>query len=330
MPEPIPALEGQYLGEPSTKGDPFRTRIQVPVAGGALMVALAGPPPEPGRPVVLAVHSMSTSHMAYRSAARELGRCAPHISLIAPDLRGRGRSAKLPPPFGIAQHIVDLVAVLDHVGAERVVLAGHSMGCSFASRFALEHPDRIAAIVLFDGGLPMVTEREMPDPEPGEDEPPGLFDRFELNCATVEEYLEYWRNHPALAKFWDEDIEAFVNCDYVQDENGVRCIANLDALLRDVQDLIFDGRTWHSVSEAGVPVRMMRAERGMFDDDPLMPQPELEQFLRDNPHVSVETVPDVNHFTIVIGGGHASRRVAATLAELAAETSPQKTTTAAK
>ena len=329
MPEPIPAVHGQHSRAPSPNGDPFQTYIQVPVAGGALTVALAGPPPEPGRPVVLAVHSMSTSHVAYRSVARELGRRAPHICVIAPDLRGRGRSAKLPPPFGIAQHITDLVTVLDHVGAERAILGGHSMGCSFASRFALEHPDRIAGIVLFDGGLPMVTEREMPEPEPGEEEPPGVFDRFELNCTTVDEYLQYWRNHPALAKFWDEDIEAFVNSDYVQDENGVRCVANLDALMTDVQDLIFDGRTWHAVSEAGVPVRLMRAERGFYDDDPLMPQSELEQFLRDNPHVAVETVPDVNHFTIVLGAGHGLHRVVATLVELAAGTSPQSATTAA-
>ena len=321
MPEPIPALDRQRARKPSPKGDPFRTRIQVPVAGGELTVALAGPPPEPGRPVVLALHSMSTSHVAYRSIVRELSRTAPQVCVIAPDMRGRGRSAKLPAPFGIAQHIADLVAVLDHVGAERAILAGWSMGCSFAARFALDYPERIAAIVLFDGGLPTVTERELPDPDPDDEEPPGLFDRFELNCATVEEYLQYWRNHPALEKFWDEDIEAFVNSDYVQDENGVRCVGNLEALLTDVRDLIFDGRTLHSVAEAGVPVRLMRAERGMYDDDPLMPQSELDQFLRDNPHVCVETIPDVNHFTIVLGGGHAPRRVAATLAELLAETS---------
>jgi pimeloyl-ACP methyl ester carboxylesterase len=322
MPEPIPALDGPHAREPSSlKGDPFRTRIEVPVAGGALTVALAGPPPEPGRPVVLALHSMSTTHVAYRSIVRELGRIAPEISVIAPDLRGRGRSAKLPRPFGIAQHIVDLVAVLDHVGAERAILAGWSMGCSFAARFALEYPERIAAIVLFDGGLPMVADNEMPEPGPDEEEPPSLFDRFELNCATVDEYLEYWRNHPSLARFWDEDIEAFVNSDYVRDENGVRCIANLDALMTDVQDLMFDRRTLNSVSEASVPVRVMRAERGMYDDDPLMPEGELDQFLRENPHVDVETIPDVNHFTIVLGGGDAPRRVAATLAELTAQTS---------
>jgi lipase len=317
MRKPLHAPHEQRSREAPPKGDPFRTRIQVPVAGGGLMVGLAGPPPEPGRPVVLAVHSMSTNHVAYRSVARELGRRAPHVSLIAPDLRGRGRSASLPPPFGIAQHVVDLVAVMDHVGAERVILAGWSMGCSFATRFALDHPDRIAAVVLLDGGLPMVTGREMPEPGPDEEEPPGLFDRFELQCATVDEYLDYWRAHRALPPPWDEDVEAFINADYRRDESGVHCVANMDALLADVQDLIFDGQTWASVSEVGVPIRLVRAERGMFDDDPVVPPRELEGFLRDNPHVSVETIADVNHFTILLGGGQGPHRVAAMLAEMA-------------
>jgi hypothetical protein len=62
----------------------------------------------------------------------------------------------------------------------------------------------------------------------------------------------------------------------------------------------------------------MRAERGLFDDDPLIPLPQLDEFLRDNPHVSVDMVPGVNHYTIAMGSGHGPRRIAATLAELAA------------
>jgi hypothetical protein len=61
----------------------------------------------------------------------------------------------------------------------------------------------------------------------------------------------------------------------------------------------------------------MRAERGLFDDDPLIPLPQLDEFLRDNPQVSVDNVPGVNHYTIVMGSGHGPRRIAATLAELA-------------
>jgi hypothetical protein len=66
----------------------------------------------------------------------------------------------------------------------------------------------------------------------------------------------------------------------------------------------------------------LRAERGLYDDDPIIPLRLLDEFLRDNPHVSVEMVPDVNHYTMLMGGGHGPRRVAATLAELAAGNLP--------
>jgi lipase len=305
------------------QSDPFRTRLQVPVAGGPLTVTLAGAPPDAGRPVVLAIHGMTGTHMVYRTIARELSRQAPEACLIVPDLRGRGRSAVLPEPYGIATHIADLLAVLDHVGAERAVVVGHSMGCNIGARFAADHPERTAAVVLLDGGLPIVAEHEIADADEDGDEPHGLFDRFELQCATVDEYVGYWRRHPALERAWDADIEAFVGCDFVTGEHGVRCIAKMEAALIDVQDLMFDGRTWHAISRAQVPVRLMRAERGMYDDDPLLPLPEIGEFLRDNPHVSVELIPDVNHFTMVIGGGHGPRRVAETLAEFSRETPVQ-------
>jgi lipase len=301
----------------SRKSEPFQTYFEVPVAGGSLAVARAGPPPEAGRPVVLGLHGMSGSHMIYRTVARHLGREERPPCLIAPDLRGRGLSAELPEPYGMTTHIADLVAVLDHVGVERAVLVGHSMGCNIAARFAADHPERTAAVVLLDGGLPLLGEADVSVDEDGE-EPHGLFDRFELTFETVDEYVGYWRNHPALKAVWDEDIETFCRRDYVVEEDRVRCVVNQKAPLTDVHDLLFDGRTFKAVTRLHAPVRLMRAERGMYDDDPLIALPDLEKFLREHPHVSVDLVPDVNHFTLVIGGGHGPRRVAATLVELAA------------
>jgi lipase len=91
---------------------------------------------------------------------------------------------------------------------------------------------------------------------------------------------------------------------------------NLEAVMADLADLTFDGVTMDSVTRVHAPIRLMRAERGLFDDDPLIPVPELEDFVRHHPHLVVETVPDVNHYTIVLGSGHGPRRVAATLAEM--------------
>jgi len=135
----------------------FHTLREVQVRGGALCVAQAGSPLEEARVVVLALHGITSSHMAFRATARKLA-AVPGLCLLAPDLRGRGRSA-LPGPYGFASHGADLLAVLDDAGVERVVVAGHSMGGYVAARLAADHPDRIGALVLVDGGLLVPSRR---------------------------------------------------------------------------------------------------------------------------------------------------------------------------
>ena len=297
----------------AAESEPFHKYIHVPVAGGALTVAQAGPPPEAASGVALVLHGMTGSHMVYRTVAREVSGGPRPMCILAPDLRGRGLSAQLPEPYGMAAHVADLLAVLDHTGAERVIVVGHSMGCNIAVRFAADHPERVSAVVLVDGGLPLLSEFDMSDD--GDEEPHGLFDRFDRTFASGAEYLEYWRTHPALHAAWDEDIEAFVRRDFVEDADGARCVVEQKAPLTDIQDLMFDGVTWDAVTRVQAPVRLLRAERGMYDDDPLIELPDLDEFLRENPHVSAELVWNVNHFTLLIGGGHGPRHVAATLVE---------------
>jgi pimeloyl-ACP methyl ester carboxylesterase len=310
----VPALHTFEVTR-STKSEPFEAYVDVPVAGGALTVARAGTSPEAGRTVVLALHGMTSGHMAYRAVARELCANAP-VCLLAPDLRGRGRSAHLPEPYGMAEHVADVNAVLDHAGADRAIVVGHSMGSNIAARFAADHPERAAAVVLIDSGLPFRPD-DIEFDSTQENELNGLLHRLATTFPSVEEYEADWRSHPALRDAWDEDIEAFVRSDYVKDVNGVRCVVNAGAVARDLEDLMFDGLTAEAITRVRAPVRLMRAERGLFDEAPLIPQSQLDEFLRHNQHVSVEMVADVNHYTILMGGGHGPRRVAATLAELA-------------
>src|ERR1700756_3463600 len=107
--------------------DPFVRHFGLSVAGGRLNVAQAGPGGRSAEGVVVAVHGITASHTAWRTVARALV-ARTGIRLLAPDLRGRGRSAGLPGPYGIAAHVEDLVALLDREGVQEVVLAGHSMG----------------------------------------------------------------------------------------------------------------------------------------------------------------------------------------------------------
>ncbi|MGH3390659.1 MAG: alpha/beta fold hydrolase, partial [Actinomadura sp.] len=70
--------------------------------------------------------------------------------VIAPDLRGHGHTSD--PGTGYHPRVLaaDLVALLDHLGIEHVIAIGHSMGGQIVSCLAVEHPERVRALVCVD------------------------------------------------------------------------------------------------------------------------------------------------------------------------------------
>jgi pimeloyl-ACP methyl ester carboxylesterase len=69
--------------------------------------------------------------------------------MVGYDARGHGESGAPGDrsAYDYADLARDTLAVLDDRGIERAVLAGHSMGAATAIRFALDHPDRVAALI---------------------------------------------------------------------------------------------------------------------------------------------------------------------------------------
>jgi pimeloyl-ACP methyl ester carboxylesterase len=293
--------------EQSRWTDPFSERFEVPVAGGSLQVARAGPPADSAECVVLAAHGVTASLMTWVTVARELDE---RVCLLAPDLRGRGRSAKLPPPYGMAAHVADLIAVLDHVGTASAVLMGHSMGAYIAARLAAEQPERAAGLVLLDAGLPV----------PAPDDPDALdaavanaVMRLAITFATADQYIQGWRAHPAFAHAWDEDVEAYARYDLVEDGGAVRCAASAAAVRTDTTEMVLDDETRTALDRVPAFAQLLRAERGLFDDDPLIPADALHAFAATHPSVRVEEVAGVNHYTLVMGHSPGPARVAAAI-----------------
>jgi pimeloyl-ACP methyl ester carboxylesterase len=290
--------------------DAFAARFEVPVAGGALHVARAGAPPGAAHTVVLAAHGVTASLMTWASVARQL---PEGTSLLAPDLRGRGRSAGLPAPYGMGAHVDDLLAVLDRAGAPSAVLMGHSMGAYVAARIAAEHPDRAAGLILLDAGLPF----------PLPDDPTQMLDtavasavmRLGITFPSADRYVEGWRAHPAFTDAWDEDVEAYARYDLVENGHVARCAASADAVRTDSREMLLDDVTRTALDHVRAPVRLLRAERGLFDDDdnPLIPASALRAFAAEHPEMRVEAVADVNHYTLVMGRSPGPARVAAAI-----------------
>src|SRR4029079_15418339 len=79
--------------------------------------------------------------------------------VVACDGRGHGRSEP-GEAYGYDALAGDLLAVLDDREIDRAILAGASMGAHTLTRFALQHPDRVAALVI-------MTPAFAPDRDPG-------------------------------------------------------------------------------------------------------------------------------------------------------------------
>jgi pimeloyl-ACP methyl ester carboxylesterase len=241
-----------------------------------------------------------------RQLAGRTGAC-----LIAPDLRGRGRSAALPRPYGLVSHLNDLTVALDHLGVERAVMAGHSMGAHVAARLSAEQPHRAAALVLVDGGLPRAAPIKASADTDADDETPR---RMETPCKSPDEYLADWRTHPAFERAWDDDVAAYARYDMADDGSSARCVVCQEAVMADGFDFVFDGVTRGALTRVRAPIRLLRAPRGPLDDDcPVIPRAYLDAFAADHPGVDVESVPDTNHYTLVLGNSPGPARVAAAI-----------------
>ena len=277
---------------------PFPAVLDVPVAGGSLRVGLAGP--ERGAPVVLAVHGITASHRSWSAVARHLGQ---DVTFLAPDLRGRGASSGLPPPYGCAAHLDDLLAVLDYAGAIRVVLAGHSMGAWVVARLAAAHPDRAAAVVLVDGGLPLSAPVGVdPDSLLAAVLGPALA-RLQMTFPTVDAYRDFWRAHPAFGPAaWSPDIEDFVDYDLVPAVSGPRrSRVSEEAVRVDGRDMLDVDAARAALLSLACPTLVVRAPRGILDEPrPLLPDEALAAARAGLPHLAGLDVPDTNHYLLVM------------------------------
>ncbi|MBZ9663562.1 alpha/beta hydrolase [Pseudomonas sp. LMG 31766] len=109
--------------------------------------------PEP----ILLLHGTSASLHTWEGWVKELARQRRVISL---DLPGFGLTGPFPDGDYRVEHYTHfLLALLDHLRVNRVVLVGNSFGGQLAWRFALAHPERSARLVLVDAaGYPRNAE----------------------------------------------------------------------------------------------------------------------------------------------------------------------------
>ena len=99
---------------------------------------------------VLALHGLASSAHWYDIVAPML---RDRYRIIAPDQRGHGQTTQANDGYGWHSVASDAVGLLDLLGIEKAIVFGHSWGGNVAVGLAAHYPERVAALVMIDGGF---------------------------------------------------------------------------------------------------------------------------------------------------------------------------------
>lgn len=272
---------------------------------------LSGPQAGPDAPLLVLVHGITANGMSWLTLARALA-ARPETAgcrIWAPDLRGRAGSRELPGPYGLAAHVADLAALVDHAGGGTAVFVGHSMGGFITALAGVTIPERMLGEVLVDGGPAFPVPADLDVDAALQAVIGPAMARLSMRFADSDAYLEFWRQHPAvgpaLASPAGADVAAYLLADLIPADDGSgewisSCI--LEAIRADGRDVLSDAATHAAAREAalaGMPVEFVWAERGLmnesiglYDDDRIAVLDLPEQ-------IHVTAIGDVNHYSVL-------------------------------
>jgi pimeloyl-ACP methyl ester carboxylesterase len=136
----------------------------------------------PAGPPLVCVHGYTSSADAFNGFARHF---RDRFHIIALDVRGHGESQWSPDgAYTYRDQANDLAALVERLGLGQFILLGTSMGGIIAMTYAMEHGQRLRALVLNDIG---------PEVEQGSQRITGMVRDRPDEFATLEDAMAYRR-----------------------------------------------------------------------------------------------------------------------------------------
>ena len=123
----------------------FRTQ-QITTNGTTIHVRVGGK-----GPAVVLLHGYGETGDMWAPLAAELAR---DFTVIAPDLRGMGLSARADTGFDKKNQAGDVAGVMDALGVPNADVVAHDIGNMVAFAFAAQHPGRVTRLVMMDAPVP--------------------------------------------------------------------------------------------------------------------------------------------------------------------------------
>lgn len=116
--------------------------VEIPAGRCRLFAVVSGE-----GPAVVFLHGQLGTHQVVGPLVSPL---ADSFQIITPDVRGRGRSScPHPEEHSWDRYADDVVAILDALDLEQATIGGVSLGAGIALKTALQHRERVRALVLY-------------------------------------------------------------------------------------------------------------------------------------------------------------------------------------
>jgi 3-oxoadipate enol-lactonase len=137
-----------------------------------------------GPAIVLAHGYLATSSMW----AGQVGPLSQRYRVLVYDARGHGKSSAPPVEdrgYVMENLVADQKGLMDHLGIDKAIIGGLSMGGMIAMRFALQHPGAVRALLICDTSAGM-----------------GLEGQFTSNRLLLEAWVRSQGVKPLLRSFY--------------------------------------------------------------------------------------------------------------------------------
>ncbi len=240
-----------------------------------------------GAPTLILLHGFGASTFSWRDVAAPL---AAYGTVIAFDRPSSGLTERPLPgdwagesPYTASSQVETTIALLDRFGEGNAILVGNSAGGTIAMLAALQHPDRVAALILISpavytrGGAPDWARPLLRTPQARR-----LGPLFSRSIATLGERL--------LLQAWHDPakITPEVRAGYtrpLQSENWDRALWEL-TIAGQPTDLV------ERLPELTLPVLVVTG-----DDDRIVPTADSIRLASELPNAELVVVPDCGHVT---------------------------------
>src|SRR3979490_847020 len=165
----------------------FHTQM-VETNGTSLFVRVGGQ-----GPAVVLLHGFGDTGDMWAPLAANLAR---DHTVVVPDLRGMGLSARPPGGYDKRTQAADIRSVLTTLGLDRAAVVGHDIGTMVAYAYAARYPDKTEKLVVMDAPVPGIPPWDQIVRSP-------LLWHFDFGGPEMER-LVAGRERIYLDRFWNE------------------------------------------------------------------------------------------------------------------------------